>query len=115
MGKVTKKRRRTWRTAGAGLLDEATIEALADEAESGYDLSMARLVPSPGAHGRRTSPGRPTLSRSNRGPSPRLSLRLTPEGYVAAHARAQAENRSLSAIARDALSLYVQRDPDRGS
>ena len=73
-------------------------DALADEAERGYDLSKAkrRLV------------GRPSLSGD--GASPRMSFRTTPEVYRAIQERAQKEDRSVSDLAREAVSRYVSPD-----
>jgi hypothetical protein len=70
-------------------------DALAAEAERGYDLSKAE----------RQLVGRPSLSGA--GTSPRLSFRLTPELYRAAQRRAEEEGRSISDLAREAVSRYV--------
>jgi hypothetical protein len=69
-------------------------EALADEAEAGYDLEVAtpRKV------------GRPSLGR---GVSPRLDLRIEPDLAQALHERAEEEHRSVSAVAREALRQYL--------
>jgi hypothetical protein len=71
-------------------------DALADEAERGYDLSKAerRLV------------GRPSLSGN--GVSPRMSFRITSELYLALEKRAEKEGRSVSDLAREAVARYVQ-------
>ena len=71
-------------------------DALADEAERGYDLSRAR--------GR--SVGRPSLG--GRGASPRVSFRTTPELYRAAQSRARKEGRTLSDLAREAVARYLK-------
>jgi hypothetical protein len=82
------------RTKGGTVLTPKVEEALADEAETGYDLTKAKAV--------RT--GRPSLSR---GTSPRLDLRVEPELAEALHRRAREEHRTVSAVARDALRRYV--------
>lgn len=80
-------------------LTEEMSEALAEEAERGYDLSNATFVP----HG----PGRPSLGSF--GISPRMSFRVDGELYRAATARAKAEERSISDLAREALATYMGR------
>lgn len=69
--------------------------ALAAEAERGYDLSKAKP--------RRV--GRPSLAGA--GPSPRLSFRTTPSLYLAAQKRAKEEGRSVSDLAREAVARFV--------
>lgn len=71
-------------------------DAIADEAERGYDLSKAR----------RRRVGRPSLSE--RGASPRVSFRTTPDLYRAAQRRAKREGRTLSDLAREAVARYVK-------
>jgi hypothetical protein len=71
-------------------------DALADEAERGYDLSKAK----------RQFVGRPSLSGN--GISPRMSFRITPELYLALEERAEREGRSVSDLAREAVARYVQ-------
>lgn len=75
-------------------LDDKTIEALAAEAEVGYDLALAEP--------RRT--GRPSLGE---GVSPRVSFRASPTLYRAAQERAAREGRSVSDLAREAVKRYV--------
>jgi predicted HicB family RNase H-like nuclease len=70
-------------------------DALAAEAERGYDLSTARC-------GR---VGRPSLAGA--GASPRLSFRTTPALYRAAQKRAKEEGRSVSDLAREAIAKFV--------
>lgn len=82
--------------SGTELTDEV-IEALADEAERGYDLSKARRV----------YVGRPPLGAA--GPSPRIDVRVDPKLAKALKARARREKRSVSDIARTALQEYVHR------
>lgn len=79
-------------------LSEEDIEALADEAERGYDLDKARRV----------YVGRPALGPSP-GASPRVQVRVDPELADALHARARHEHRSVSEIARTAFREYLDR------
>jgi predicted HicB family RNase H-like nuclease len=85
------------RTAGGDELSEEDIEALADEAERGYDLDKALSV----------RVGRPPLGRA--GTSPRVQVRVDPQLARALKARARKEHRSVSEIARTALREYVDR------
>jgi hypothetical protein len=89
-----KKRKKQWITESGNVLTEEMVEELADEAERGYDLS--KWVP---------SPGRPPLG--DEGPSPRISLRITPETFAAARRKAEADGVSLSEVAREAIRRYV--------
>lgn len=89
--------RKTVRTAAGDLLSEQDLEALADEAERGYDPSRWRAVPV----------GRPSLGA--RGTSPRVQVRVDPDLAVALKARAREENRSVSDLARTALGEYLER------
>lgn len=82
------------RTKTGAALTPKVEEALADEAEAGYDLTAARPTPA----------GRPSLSR---GVSPRLDLRVEPELSEALRRRAREEHRSVSAVAREALRRYL--------
>lgn len=85
------------RTAGGDDLSEEDIEALADEAERGYDLAEAKRV----------AVGRPSLGAT--GVSPRVQVRVDPDLAQALKACAEKEHRSLSEIARSALREYVGR------
>ena len=85
------------RTAGGDLLTEEVIEALADEAERGYDLDKATKV----------TVGRPSLGA--KGVSPRVQVRVDPDLAEALRARARREHRSVSEVARTALREYVDR------
>ncbi len=71
-------------------------ETLAKEAEKGYDLSKARLL--------RVQPGRPSLDE---GVSPRISYRVGRSLYSKAKKKADAEGRTVSEVAREALERYV--------
>jgi ribbon-helix-helix CopG family protein len=94
MAKVNKNRSNPISASGVEITPEIA-DALALEAERGYDLSKAK----------RQLVGRPSLS--GMGPSPRLSFRLTPELYRVAQKRAEEEGRSISDLAREAVSRYV--------
>lgn len=86
--------------SGTELTDER-IEALADEAERGYNLTKAR----------RERVGRPPLGSA--GTSPRVQIRVDPDLAIALKARARREKRSVSEVARTALREYVARPTTR--
>lgn len=94
MAKVKKTRKNPKTKAGTEITPEIS-DALAEEAERGYDLSKAKP--------RRV--GRPSLAGA--GASPRLSFRTTPDLYRAAQKRAKEEGRSVSDLAREAVARYV--------
>ncbi len=77
------------------VLSEELIESLAREAEAGYDPATIRP--------RRV--GRPSLGE---GTSPRVQYRVDPATYEALLARARAEDRGVSEIARIALERYLR-------
>jgi len=87
------------KTSSGARIDGTVAEALAAEAERGYDLSTARP--------RRV--GRPSLGPA--GTSPRVSFRATPELYQAAKHRATKEGRTISDLAREAVDRYVNSSP----
>ena len=87
----------TLRTRGGTKLTRKVIDALADEAERGYDLSKAK----------RERIGRP--ARGVAGVSPRVQVRVDPKLAKALKARARREHRSVSEIARTALREYLER------
>ena len=87
----------TMRTRSGTKLTKKVVEALADEAERGYDLTKAKRV----------AFGRPSLG--DIGVSPRVQVRVDPELAEALKARAKKEHRSVSEIARTALREYVER------
>lgn len=95
MAKV-KTRQTKHRTRSGAEIDPQIADALASEAERGYDLSKAK----------RRRVGRPSLGR--RGASPRVSFRATPELYRAAKRRAREEGRTVSDLAREAVARYVE-------
>ena len=82
------------KTKSGRMLTSAEIEALASEAEGGYDLTKAK----------RRRVGRPSLER---GTSPRVQFRIEADLYKKAQAKAAAEERSLSAVGRDLFKSYV--------
>jgi len=95
MAKVMKTTRNNLKTKAGTEITPEIADALATEAERGYDLSKATP--------RRV--GRPSLTGA--GASPRLSFRTTPDLYRAAQKRAKKEGRSVSDLAREAVARYV--------
>lgn len=85
----------TLRTRSGTKLTKKVVDALAEEAERGYDLTNAKRV----------RMGRPPLGED--GESPRLQVRLDPDLAKAVRACARKEHRSVSEIARTALRKYV--------
>ncbi len=85
------------RTKAGEEITPEVADALAAEAERGYDLSKAK----------RRRVGRPSLALAGQGPSPRMSFRTTPDLYRAAQKRAKKEGRSVSDLAREAVTRYV--------
>ncbi len=83
-------------TKSGAEISPQVADALASEAERGYDLSQAR----------RRRVGRPSLG--GLGASPRLSFRTTPALYQAAQQRAKQEGRTVSDLAREAVARYVK-------
>jgi hypothetical protein len=90
---------RTYRTKTGRVLTDADIEALAEEAERGYDVAeLARR------------PGRPRMGSA---PASVVPIRLHAQLRAAAKARAAAESTSLSEFVRDALRRYLATQPSR--
>lgn len=87
----------TLRTRSGTKLTKEVVDALADEAERGYDLSKAKRV----------RMGRPALGDS--GVSPRVQVRVDPDLAEALQDCARKEHRSVSEIARTALREYLDR------
>lgn len=83
---------------GGLVLDDALLEKLSAEAEAGPDFTDARRV-----HLHR---GRPSTGQ-RRGESPRVSSRVSPDVYVGAKRRAQAEGVTLSTVLRALLGQYA--------
>ena len=98
---MAKMNEATLKTSSGAILDSAATDALAAEAEHGYDLATARP--------RRV--GRPSLGSA--GTSPRVSFRTTPELYQAAKHRATKEGRTISDLAREAVDRYVNSSPSQ--
>ena len=96
MAKVKKSTQGYPRTKAGTEITPEIADALAAEAERGYDLSKAK----------RQRVGRPSLAGT--GASPRLSFRTTPDLYRAAQKRAKEEGRSVSDLAREAVARYVR-------
>jgi hypothetical protein len=88
----------TLRTRSGTKLTKKVVDALADEAERGYDLTKAKRV----------RMGRPALGDDG-GSSPRVQLRVDPDLDKALRACARKERRSVSEVARTALREYVDR------
>lgn len=86
------------KTKSGRRLSRAAVEDLGKEAERGYDLSKAKRE--------RVQPGRPSLEK---GVSPRISYRVARSLYAKAKVKAQAEGRTVSEVAREALQRYVSR------
>lgn len=91
------KRRKPPLSEGGDELVDEEVEALADEAERGYDLERAERV----------RIGRPSLAGGGGGTSPRVNVRIPEETYEALRRRAREESRTLSDLTREALAEYV--------
>jgi predicted HicB family RNase H-like nuclease len=87
----------TLRTRSGAKLTEKTVDALAAEAERGYDLSKAKRV----------RMGRPSLGEG--GASPRVQVRVNAELAEALQLVARKQQRSVSEVARTALREYLER------
>lgn len=83
------------RTKSGAMLTKEEVEALAAEAEAGYDLGKATWV--------RT--GRPSLG--HQGTSPRIAFRADPELDAAVRRQAKAEGKRVSELAREAVRRYL--------
>lgn len=82
------------RTSQGEPITDEMLEALAAEAEVGYDPTTFR--PRKG--------GRPSLES---GTSPRVGFRVSPSLYEAAQEQAREEQRTLSELARSLLIAYL--------
>lgn len=91
------RRKEPLRTKRGDELADEVVEALADEAERGYDLERAERV----------RVGRPPLAGDGGGASPRVNVRIPEETYEALRRRAREESRTLSDLTREALAQYV--------
>jgi hypothetical protein len=90
---VTEKK--TYKTKTGKVLTDADIEALADEAERGYDVDVLR----------KRRRGRPMLGSA---PAEVVPVRLDPELKQAVEARARADDTSTSEIIREALRRFLE-------
>lgn len=101
MGKVRKPKKESkdelaWETSSGAVITEEIAEQMAEEFErDGLDQSKVE----------RRYIGRPSLGPS--GLSPRVSFRAPPDLYKAAWARADKEGRSLSDLAREAFTRFM--------
>ncbi len=87
----------TYRTKTGRVLTDADIQALADEAERGYDVEhLAKR------------PGRPRMGSA---PAMVVPVRLHADLLTALKATAAAESTSLSELVRDALRVYLGGEP----
>ncbi len=89
----------TMRTKTGQVLTDDMIEALACEAEAGYDPATLRP--------RRA--GRPPLGA---GSSRRVQFRVDAATYAALEAQARAEQRHVREVMRTALEQYLRRGSD---
>lgn len=101
MGKVKKPKKKAeeelaWETSSGAMITEEIAEQMAEEFErDGLDPSKVE----------RRYVGRPSLGPG--GLSPRVSFRAPPDLYKAAWARADKEGRSLSDLAREAFTRFM--------
>jgi hypothetical protein len=86
------------KTKSGRVLRDGEVDALADKAERGVDIS--RWAP------RR---GRPSLGSTGPGPSPRVSARVSGETYKGFLKRVEAEGRTPSEVVRSLVEAYVSR------
>ncbi len=91
------------RTRSGRVLTEEDIEALADEAERGYDLSKWHF-----------RPGRPFLDATATAHSPQIAVRVPAELRRRVRLKAQVEGRSVSNVVRDLLEEYAGRPMHKG-
>lgn len=85
---------KTYRTKTGKVLTDADIEAMADEAERGYDVEQLKA--------RRR--GRPMLGSA---PADVVPVRLDPDLKQAVEARAEADHTTASEIIRQALRRFL--------
>ncbi|HEX6781026.1 MAG TPA: hypothetical protein VF125_03240 [Solirubrobacterales bacterium] len=101
MGKVRKQKKKVeeelaWETSSGAIITEEIAAQMAEDFEKNPpDLSTWE----------RRYVGRPSLGPN--GLSPRVSFRVPPDLHKAAWARADKEGRSLSDLAREAFSRYM--------
>lgn len=87
-------RAKKYKTKTGKVLSDADIEALADEAERGYDIEALQ----------RRRRGRPMLGS---GPAEVVPVRIDPELKQAMEARAAADHMTTSEIIREALRRFL--------
>jgi hypothetical protein len=92
---MAKMKEKAFRTAPGEVLTEADIEKIADEVESDAPVVFTAIRPV----------GRPSLDGN--GTSPKVSFRVPRELYDAAAGRAFEEERTVSALGREALEKYL--------
>ncbi len=92
---MAKVKGKTFRTASGEVLTEPDIDKLADEVESDAPVVFTAIRPV----------GRPSLDGN--GASPKVSFRVPRDLYDAAAERAIEEERTVSALAREALEKYL--------
>jgi hypothetical protein len=92
---MAKVKGRVIRTESGEELTEEDIEKIADEIESDAPVVFGAMRPV----------GRPSLDGN--GTSPRLSFRIPRDLWEAAAERAIEEERTVSAVAREALEKYL--------
>jgi predicted HicB family RNase H-like nuclease len=99
MAKAKKQRKLKdgeWVTKGGTVVTPAMEERWSKEFEEGFDLSTWTTV----------RVGRPPLDGER--VSERITIRIPPDLYDAAKAKAEKEKRSISNLTREALERYVE-------
>jgi hypothetical protein len=99
MGKVEKRpkvKKGEWVTRGGTVVTPEVEERWSRECEEGFDLSTWTVV----------RVGRPPLDGERI--SQRISIRVPPDLFDAAQAKAEKEKRSISNLTREALQRYVE-------
>lgn len=85
-----------WVTRGGTVVTPEVEERWSEECEEGFDLSTWTTV----------RVGRPPLDGER--VSQRITIRIPPDLFEAAHAKAEKEHRSISHLTREALRRYVE-------
>jgi hypothetical protein len=93
-----------YRTWSGKVLSDSEIEAMADEAERGYDVEVLR--------GRPRRRGRPMIGEA---PSEIVPVRLDPALRRAVEARAKDEETTASDIIRQALRRFLDAAASKGA
>jgi hypothetical protein len=92
---MAKVKSKEFRTKSGLVITDEVAERLADEIETDEEYEWTRKRPV----------GRPSLDGS--GTSPRVEFRVPRQLYAAASERAIEEERTVSAVAREALERYL--------